>query len=318
MPTTNIARRRSRSTPHSTAQDAPWGLSGWTPPDGLTDALADGSETDPIEARHGRGGDLRTKAGRRLLRCVSLGTAILLWQLLTIHQVTFWIRFGNLPSAGAVATDFWHQLHTAVYYQDVAASLLRILAGFLIAGLAGIGTGIALARSRIAEDILGPLLEVVRPIPAIALVPIAILAFPSNEQGMVFITATAAFFPILVSTRHAVRALPTVVEDAVRTLGAGRWTVLRRVVLPGALPGVFGGLSVGMGVAWICVISAEMISGQYGIGYRTWEAYTVVDYPSVVVGMLTIGLLGGATAAAVELAGRRVTRWLPRGTEGSR
>ncbi|WP_041541992.1 ABC transporter permease [Catenulispora acidiphila] len=261
---------------------------------------------------------MRTKAGRRLLRCVSLGAAILAWQLLTTHQVTFWIRFGNLPSAGAVATDFRHQLGTAVYYQDIAASLLRILGGFLIAGLAGIGTGIALARSRFAEDILGPLLEVVRPIPAIALVPIAILAFPSNEQGMVFITATAAFFPILVSTRHAVRALPTVVEDAVRTLGAGRWTVLRRVVLPGALPGVFGGLSVGMGVAWICVISAEMISGQYGIGYRTWEAYTVVDYPSVVVGMLTIGLLGGATAAAVELAGRRVTGWLPRGTEGSR
>ncbi len=83
-------------------------------------------------------------------------------------------------------------------------------------------------------------------------------------------------------------------------------------MLPGALPGVFGGLSVGMGVSWICVISAEMISGQFGVGYRTWQAYTVVDYPGVVVGMLTIGLLGWLTSSLVELTGRRATRWLPR------
>jgi NitT/TauT family transport system permease protein len=90
--------------------------------------------------------------------------------------------------------------------------------------------------------------------------------------------------------------------------------VLWHVVLPGSLPGVFGGLSVGVGVAWICVISAEMISGEYGVGYRTWQSYTIVDYPNVVVGMLSIGVLGWATAALLEIAGRRATRWLPRGS----
>lgn len=94
-------------------------------------------------------------------------------------------------------------------------------------------------------------------------------------------------------------------------MGGGRWRVLWNVVLPGVLPGVFGGLSIGMGVAWICVISAEMISGQYGVGYRTWQAYTIVDYPGVIVGMITIGVLGRLTSGAVELAGRRLTRWLP-------
>ncbi len=94
--------------------------------------------------------------------------------------------------------------------------------------------------------------------------PVAILLFPTDEAGIVFITFLAAYFPIMVSTRHAVRALPTLWEDSVRTLGGGRWDVLTRVVLPGILPGVFGGLSVGMGVAWICVISAEMISGRLG------------------------------------------------------
>ena len=78
-------------------------------------------------------------------------------------------------------------------------------------------------------------------------------------------------------------------EDALRTMGASRRRVLGTVVLPGIVPGVFGGLSVGMGVAWICVISAEMISGDFGVGYRTWQAYTIVDYPGVLVGMLSIG-----------------------------
>ena len=151
-----------------------------------------------------------------------------------------------------------------------------------------------------------------RPIPAIALVPVAILLFPSNEQGIVFITFTAAFFPVMVTTRHAVRALTPVWEEAVRTMGGGRWRILGSVVLPGALPGIFGGLSVGIGVSWICVISAEMISGQYGVGYRTWQDYTVVDYPGVFVGMVTIGVLGWLTSTAVELLGRRLTRWLPR------
>ena len=132
---------------------------------------------------------------------------------------------------------------------------------------------------------------------------------------MVFITFVAAFFPISVATRHAVRALPTIWEDSVLTMGGRKRDVILRVVLPGIAPGVFSGLSVGIGVAWICLISAEMISGRLGVGYRTWQAYTVVDYPQVFVGMLTIGILGALTSGGIELIGRRLTRWLPRAQE---
>lgn len=248
---------------------------------------------------------------RWAVRVGSLVGALLLWQWLTAADVVLWVRFDRLPTPAAVAEHFGRVAGDPVYYQDIAQSLVRILTGFVLAAVAGIAAGIAVARSWLLSDVLQPLFEVVRPIPAIALVPVAILLFPRNEEGIVFITFTAAFFPILVSTRHAVRALPTVWEDAVRTMGGGRWRVLSSVVLPGALPGVFGGLSVGMGVSWICVISAEMISGDFGVGYRTWHAYTIVDYPAVLVGMVTIGVLGWGTAAAVELLGRRVTRWLP-------
>lgn len=261
----------------------------------------------PVSARH----KPRSRP-RWLIRLGSLLVALGVWQLLTAGHVRAWLRFDELPTPGLVWQDFVQQLGTGQYYQDIGDSLLRVLSGFAIAAVLGIGFGIAIARSQLASDLLQPVFEAVRPIPAIALVPIAILVFPGNEQGIVFITCVAAFFPILVSTRHAVRALPTIWEDAVRTMGGGRWRVLWTVILPGTLPGVFGGLSVGMGVSWICVISAEMISGQFGVGYRTWQAYTVVDYPGVVVGMLTIGLLGWLTSTLVELAGRRATRWLPR------
>ncbi|MEV7546087.1 ABC transporter permease [Streptomyces sp. NPDC089915] len=249
---------------------------------------------------------------RRLLRAGSLVAALLLWQALTSLDVNLWLRFEQFPTAGEVAAELVRRAQRGEYWTDLADSLRRIVTGFALAAVLGVATGTAIARSRLVSDLVGPVLEVLRPIPAIALVPVAILLFPSNEQGIVFITCAAAFFPVLVSTRHAVAALSPVWEEAVLTMGGGRWRVLLSVVLPGALPGIFGGLSVGIGVSWICVISAEMISGEYGVGYRTWQDYTVVDYPGVFVGMATIGALGWLTATAVERLGHRLTAWLPR------
>ena len=249
------------------------------------------------------------------VRIASVAAAIALWQVLTANDVRLWLRFDTLPTVTEIVSAFGVRIGTQDYWLDLGQSLIRILTGFAIAAVAGVVTGILLGRSPRFANVFGPLTELARPIPAIAIVPVAILLFPTDEAGIVFITFLAAYFPIMVSTRHAVRALPTLWEDSVRTLGGSRWDVITRVVLPGILPGVFGGLSVGIGVAWICVISAEMISGRLGVGYRTWQAYTVLAYPDVFVGIITIGVLGFATSAAVELVGRRATRWLPRGQE---
>ncbi|MFF8507148.1 ABC transporter permease [Streptomyces sp. NPDC015492] len=257
-------------------------------------------------------------AGRRLVRVASPLAALGVWQLLTSYDVELWLRFQQFPTVVEVASALGDRIGTEAYWQDLGHSLRRIAVGFLLAAVLGIAAGTAVARSRWAADVLGPLVEVVRPIPAIALVPVAILLLPTNEQGIVFITCAAALFPVLVSTRHAVRALDPVWEEAVLTLGGSRARVLFSVVLPGALPGIFGGLSVGIGVSWICVISAEMISGEYGVGYRTWQDYTVVDYPGVFVGMATIGALGRLTSTAVEALGRRATAWLPQPAAGAR
>ncbi|MFF9424940.1 ABC transporter permease subunit [Streptomyces sp. NPDC014746] len=257
-----------------------------------------------------------TGLARRLVRLASPLVALGVWQLLTSLDVNLWLRFEQFPTVVEVVSALADRIGTETYWQDLGHSLRRIALGFLLAAVLGVAAGTAVARSRWAADVLGPLVEVVRPVPAIALVPVAILLLPTNEQGIVFITCAAAFFPVLVSTRHAVRALDPAWEEAVLTLGGSRARVLFSVVLPGSLPGVFGGLSVGIGVAWICVISAEMISGEYGVGYRTWQDYTVVDYPGVFVGMATIGVLGRLTSTAVEALGRRVTAWLPSPAEG--
>jgi NitT/TauT family transport system permease protein len=264
----------------------------------------------------------RTPARRNrsswLVRIGSVAAAIGLWQLLTANDVRLWLRFDTLPTVAEIVSAFGTRVGTQDYWLDLGQSLIRILTGFALAAVAGVVSGILLGRSGAFANVIGPLAELARPIPAIAIVPVAILLFPTDEAGIVFITFLAAYFPVMVSTRHAVRALPTLWEDSVRTLGGNRWDVLTRVVLPGILPGVFGGLSVGIGVAWICVISAEMISGRLGVGYRTWQAYTVLAYPDVFVGIITIGVLGFVTSAAVEVIGRRVTRWLPRGEENAR
>ncbi|MGW0455136.1 ABC transporter permease [Gordonia sputi] len=254
----------------------------------------------------------RKLAASILLPLIPIAAFIVVWYLLTENQVVAWLRFNRMPTPGAVLDSFGERLGSSAYYEDLLASLQRILLGFALAAVVGVALGMLIGRSEIARKTLRPFIEIVRPIPAIALVPLTILLFPSSEQGIVFITFFAAFFPVLVSTIHAMDSLPKVWEEAAYTMGASRATILRQVVLPGALPGIFSGLSVAMGVAWICVVSAEMISGQFGIGYYTWQAYGLLDYAGVVVGMLSIGALGLITAWIVEMIGRRINHWLPR------
>ncbi|CKH16823.1 ABC transporter permease [Mycolicibacterium smegmatis] len=247
-----------------------------------------------------------------VLPLIPIGVFLVAWHLLTENNVVAWLRFNRMPSPDAVLQALLARVSSGSYYDDLLASLQRILLGFGLAAVVGIALGVLVGRSEVARMTLRPFIELIRPIPAIALVPLTILLFPSSEQGIVFITFFAAFFPVVVSTIHAMDSMPKVWEEAAQTMGAGRMSLLFHVIIPGALPGIFAGLSVAMGVAWICVVSAEMISGQFGIGYYTWQAYGLLDYAGVVVGMISIGALGLGTAWLVERVGRRVNRWLPR------
>ena len=126
---------------------------------------------------------------------------------------------------------------------------------------------------------------------------------------MEFITFIGAFFPVLLSTIHGVEGLDRRLVYASVTLGAKPLDVFREVILPGALPAIVTGLSIGMGTSWFSLVTAEMISGQYGIGYYTWEAYTLQKYPNIVLGMVGIGVLGMGSSSLIKWAGRRCMPW---------
>ena len=147
------------------------------------------------------------------------------------------------------------------------------------------------------------------PIPAVAWIPLSILMFPSSEGSMVFITFVGALFPILLNTIHGVEAVDVRLIASARGLGTKGWRLFTEVIAPGAAPSIVTGLSIGMGTCWFCLVTAEMIAGQYGIGYYTWESYTVQAYPNIVVGMLVIGALGMGSSALIKWAGALLTPW---------
>jgi NitT/TauT family transport system permease protein len=249
--------------------------------------------------------------GRLALRAASLALSLLTWHLATTHKINLGaVTFQNVPTPAETLSAGWALLQSPKLVQHLASSLARVGYGFAFAAALAIVLGLLIGRSRWARLGLLTPLEVLRPIPAVAWIPLAILMFPSSEVSMIFITFTGAFFPILLGAIHGAESVDHRLVASARSLGARPLQVLREVVLPGAAPAVVTGLAIGMGTSWFCLVTAEMISGQFGIGYYTWESYTVQRYPDIVVGMLLIGLLGMGSSALVRYAGRRATPWL--------
>ena len=152
-----------------------------------------------------------------------------------------------------------------------------------------------------------------RPIPAVAWIPLSILMFATAEQSMIYICFIGAFYPILLSTIHGVKGIDRRLLNAAQSLGAGRWEIFWEVILPGAFPSIVTGLSIGMGTCWFSLITAEMMAGQFGIGYLTWESYTLQNYPQIVVGMVLIGLLGMLSSLLVRKLGYLLMPWTRHG-----
>ncbi|QPF88314.1 ABC transporter permease [Bradyrhizobium genosp. L] len=246
------------------------------------------------------------------LAAISLAAFLMLWHLLTTYRVVFFVRFTNVPSPLAVYASFSRAIHDPKFLLHLLLSCRRILFGFSLAAIVGVPLGLVMGRFKLIHEIVFPVAEVLRPIPAIAWVPMAIMLWPTNEQSIVFITFLGAFFPILVNTLHGMSLVDPVLVRAAQCLGARERSIFREVYFPASLPHIFTGLTVGMGVAWVSLIAAEMISGQYGIGYFTWEAYSLVQYPDIALGMIAIGVLGLASSLVIRSAGRLVMPWRPK------
>ncbi|QID19305.1 ABC transporter permease [Nitrogeniibacter mangrovi] len=255
------------------------------------------------------GAILRGQIRPMLVSALSIGLLLGFWYLATAYRWEFYVRFTNVPTPGEVFGEALRLLADGKFLTNIGVSLWRITVGFLIATVLGVAMGLLCGRYSLFKGLTFPALEVLRPIPAIAWVPISIMLWPTTESSIVFITFIGAFFPILLNTLHGVMAVDKVLIRAARCLGASEFALMTQVVLQAALPHIFTGLAVGMGVAWVSLIAAEMISGQFGVGYFTWEAYSLIEYPHIVIGMLVIGVLGLLCSGLIRGVARILMPW---------
>jgi len=270
------------------------------------------ADTQPIQSKATRPVLIFSKSRviSYILSAVSLVFSLVFWQLASQYHLNLGlINFANVPSPRDVIQSLlaFAELDTALAH--VKASITRVLIGFLLASVVGVILGLLIGYSKTLASLLMPPLEILRPIPAVAWIPLAILMFPSSEASMIFITFLGALFPILLNTIHGVEGVDQRLIASAKSLGAGQFAILREVIIPGSLPSITTGLAIGMGTCWFCLVTAEMISGQLGIGYFTWESFTLQNYADIIVGMLLIGALGMFSSAFLRYLGKKLTPW---------
>ncbi len=254
-------------------------------------------------------GALRPSLGRlgRAVLTVALPLALVaLWQ--GAFELGL-VRPILLPPPSKVALAFWHLTASGELPVHLGVSLLRVLEGFVVAGAAGLALGTAIGLSRTFDRLTDLTIQLVKPIPPIAWIPLAILWFGIGEAGKVYIIFLGAFFPILVNTIDGIRQTDHRYVELARILEVSRARFIRQVVLPGALPAIMTGLRVGLMVAWMCVVAAELIAASSGVGYLIMDARQMSQTDQVLVGMITIGAMGKLLDVVLKTVERRLITW---------
>lgn len=214
-----------------------------------------------------------------------------------------------LPPPSTVFAELWHMLLSGSLIADTWASLRRVFIGFFISSVVSITLGALMGRSQLFEDMVDPLVELIRPISPLAIFPLALLWFGIGDASKVFIIALSCSFPIILSTHAGVRGIDRSYIQVARSLGATRLEIFQRVVLNGALPHIFTGLRLAWGIAFIVIIASEMIGGVAGLGYMVLTAQQTFRIDRVFAGIVVIGILGFATDQGFRFLRRQLLPW---------
>lgn len=227
---------------------------------------------------------------KRAFQYLILPIAILvIWQ--SLSQAGF-IKPIILPPPSKVVQTFWDLIKTGQLPQHIWISILRVLEGFALAALLGIGLGIGTGLSQVLNRVTDLVIQLLKPVPPIAWIPLAILWFGIDELSKIYIIFLGAFFPIYQNVFEGIRNTDYKFVEVARILEVPRRKFICMVVIPGALPSMITGLRIGLGVAWMCVVSAELIAASKGVGYLIMDARQLSQTDVVLVGMITIGLIG--------------------------
>ena len=237
-----------------------------------------------------------------------------LWYLLTaVLQLP---RFKLIPDPIKVLREWFsfsplsgRSFFTKDYYLDIGYSVARTMAAFFLAIVLGISLGLFMGWSRTFFDFAFPLVEILRPMPPLSWIPLAVLVLPGVELAVVYVTFIAAFFATVLNTLLGVFSIDRNYFLAARCLGSRPKDIFFNVVLPGSLPFIFTGLQIAMGISWMSLVAGEIISGQRGLGYAIYEGYSLYQYPQVVFYMFTLGILGYMSSSVIRAVGNRLMAW---------
>jgi ABC-type nitrate/sulfonate/bicarbonate transport system permease component len=254
---------------------------------------------------------LERRAKARSAWLAPLWSAAGIGLLLLVWTAVAW-RLNNavlLPAPALVLEGFWRLLADGLLLKDVLASLKRVFVGFLIAAAIGVPLALLLAYFTVLRRLILPVINLIRPIPPIAWIPIAILWFGIGDRPSFFITAIAAFFPIFLNSFFGGMSVEDQHMNAARCLGAKKLALLRYIMFPSALPMIWSGLKIGLGQSWMAVVTAELIAAQSGLGYLIQASRLNLETSYVLVGMVTIGILGSLMALGLSSVERYVLPW---------
>jgi sulfonate transport system permease protein len=249
-----------------------------------------------------------TTLRRRALPWLLPLAVLLLWEA---GSRAGWISPRVLPEPLAVLAAFWNLLRSGELWHHVGVSSARALAGLAIGGGLGLLLGLLTGSFRIAETLLDTSFQMVRNIPALALIPLVILWFGIDESAKLFLVSVGVFLPIYLNTFHGIRGVDPALVEMARSYGLRGWALYRQVILPGALPSVLVGLRFSLGLMWVILIVAETISAQSGIGYLTMNAREFLQTDVVLVGIGLYAALGKLADVAARALEAWWLRWHP-------
>lgn len=237
---------------------------------------------------------------------MALALLVVLWELLT--------RAGRIPALflpsplGVLETGV-EMLRSGELLAHLATSLRRLALGFGLGALGGAAVGLAVGFWSVAEAVGNPLIAATFPIPKIALLPLLILWLGIGEASKVAVITLGVFFPMAINTYTGVRGADPLLVRAAVSFGAGRWSLIRKVLLPSALPMIFAGLRLGAGTALLLLVAAEMIAAQRGIGFLILHAQNIMETTKLMVGIVLLSLLGVASHWLLVRLERAAVRW---------
>lgn len=244
-----------------------------------------------------------------LLNTVKIIAPILLIFAWYYGAVSGKINQALLPSPGRVWNAFVTMIKDGRLADSLLVSGVRVLRGFIIGAGAGVIIGVIMGLSKVLNAFFSSLVGILRPIPMIAWMPLLILWFGIGENSKNAIIAIGSFWSVLLNTIHGIQSVNPKLKEVATVLEKSPRVVLLKVMLPAALPGIFTGIRLGMGVAWSCVVAAEMIAASKGIGYMIMYARELSQPDVLLVGMLSIGFVGFLIDTGILWLEKHLLKW---------